>query len=214
MKSKLSMSDMTDLEALKSENYATRTNAFASLKAETYVVCYKRLQRRFPGEIEDVVLESLKEIYEKIDELKTNEDLAKLTQRIAENHAISCWRSMMTKKRGEGKVQSLDALQQLEEGKTPFDPPADIPRLSNLDLADIRRIIDTLQGTLKLEYKQALNDYIINQLSFEEISQRRGWPLGSVGVYVQRGLKAMRDERVKYPKLMEAAAQYILMLLV
>ena len=204
---------MTDLEALKSDEPQARKSAFESLKADAYRISYSRLHGSFPLEIEDVVLESLTEIYGQIDLLKTNEDLAKLTKSIAENHAISRWRSLTAKKRGSGNVESLDALKQ-QEGDVSFDPPAETPRLNNLDLADIRNILETLQKGLKLEYKQALNDSLVDQLSSKEIAQKRGWPMGSVGVYVSRGLKMLRNERLKYPKLTEAAMQYILMLLV
>jgi DNA-directed RNA polymerase specialized sigma24 family protein len=73
--------------------------------------------------------------------------------------------------------------------------------------------LETLQAGLKKEHKQALNDFLVGQKSFEQISQERGWPIGSVGVYVQRGLAAMRKQRLKYPELTKEAMLYIVMML-
>jgi RNA polymerase sigma factor (sigma-70 family) len=206
---------MTDLVALKSRDFETRKTAFELLKEDVCRSCNRRLRENFPQEIDDVVSEAILDVYKKIDELNTNEDLAKLTKSIAENKAISRWRLLTAKKRSEHLKESLDATVPDDEGKEKlvYEPVAAQSHLDELDVKDIQNIINTLQAELKPEYKQALHDFFNLGLNQEEISQKRGWPRGGVGVYVKRGLEAMRKQRLKYPQLTKEALQYIVRML-
>jgi DNA-directed RNA polymerase specialized sigma24 family protein len=69
-----------------------------------------------------------------------------------------------------------------------------------------------LEAELKAEHKQALSDFFLKGLRYEEISQNRGWPIGNVGAYIKRGLETMRKQRLKYPELVKAAMQYLTMI--
>jgi DNA-directed RNA polymerase specialized sigma24 family protein len=95
----------------------------------------------------------------------------------------------------------------------PLAPTVNPTQIENLDAKDIQDIIETLQKGLKPEYRQALHDFYILGWSHEQISEKRGWPKGSVGVYLHRGLEAMRKQRLKYPQLTKEAMQYILKML-
>ena len=98
---------MTDLEALKSEDRETQKGAFASLKDAVYWICHVRLEKSFPQEIEDVVMETMIEIFEQVDQLKTSAELATHTRRIADKNAISRWRNLTAQKRGGGDRKSV-----------------------------------------------------------------------------------------------------------
>jgi RNA polymerase sigma factor (sigma-70 family) len=206
---------MTDLEALKSSDFETLQNAYRSLKEDVYRICFKFLQRKFPLELEDVASEAAADILEQVDNVRDSKGLADLTKSIAENQAINRYVKLTAKKRREDLKESLDATKTDDEGEENLihKPAAEPPHLDQLDVKDIRNIIETLQTELKSEHKQALNDYFIGQKSFEQISQERGWPIGSVGVYVKRGVEAMRKQRLKYPALAKEAMQYIVSML-
>ena len=155
------------------------------------------------------------DIFREIDAVNSDQGLRNLRTSIAENKAISRYLKLIAKKRREDLKESLDATLKDDEGKERLvhEPATDMPQLNKLDIKDIRKIIETLQTELKPEHKQALHDFYILGLSHEEISQKRGWPKGSVGVYVKRGREAMRKQRLKYPQLTKEAMQYIMMML-
>lgn len=66
--------------------------------------------------------------------------------------------------------------------------------------------------TAKPEYIQAMSDFIGDDLSYEEISRKRGWATGTVGVYIKRGLEGMRNPRIAHEKLMREAKNYLRLL--
>lgn len=213
---KMTALKIPELAALKANDQDAWNDAYDWLWPVLLGASHARLGIMFPAEVEEVAVESFEEIYEKRANLSSVEEVPDLAQDIADKRAISRWRKLMAKKRGSGKVVSLDAISQIGEGedKARPVPAADTPHLDELDVKDLRKILITLQQELKAEFKQALNDLYIERLSYEEISQKRGWPVGSVGVYVSRGLKAMREQRKKYPRLVEEAMMFFRLLFV
>jgi DNA-directed RNA polymerase specialized sigma24 family protein len=220
---------MTSLADLKSSDLAKQTAAFAALKADVYPICFRRLERSFPQEVDDVVMEVMREIFEQVDDLKSDGELAKATSRIAWFRAVNRWNEMTAKKRGEGQVESLEALRSQPGKENTGDLPEDwigrrknrttfvysdeqAPQFKELDSRDIVNILEALQRSLKLEHKQALQD-VLEGMSYEEISQKRGWPMGTVCGYVNRGVTAMREQRLKHPQLTKEAMRYIVRML-
>jgi hypothetical protein len=51
----------------------------------------------------------------------------------------------------------------------------------------------------------AVSDFFIEGLRYEQIASKRGIALGSVGVYLKRGLDVMRKAAAQCPKLFERA---------
>ena len=68
-----------------------------------------KLQPYFPNEVEDVAIEALEELVEKVRAVKSAEELKPLAASIAHHRAVSLLRERFAKKRGEGKTESLDA---------------------------------------------------------------------------------------------------------
>jgi RNA polymerase sigma factor (sigma-70 family) len=220
---------MTSLADLKSSDLVKQTAAFASLKADVFPICFRRLEESFPQEIDDVVMEVMQEVFEQVDELKSDEELAKAASRIAMFRAINRWKELTTKKRGQGKILSLDELRNRPGHANQGDLPEEMlgqrinnkplvssdaitPQLSELDTQDIVKILETLQEELKPQYRLALSD-VLEGLSYEEIGQKRGWPMGTVSGNVKRAIDAMRKLRLKYPQLTKEAMQYIVKML-
>ena len=80
----------------------------------------------------------------------------------------------------------------MDDGQTQFEPvAADSP----LDLLAEKELAARLQQSLvelKPPLGEILSDFFLHGLRYEEIAKKRGMAVGSVGVYLKRGLEAMR----------------------
>jgi DNA-directed RNA polymerase specialized sigma24 family protein len=216
---------MTSISDLKSSDLVKQTAGFASLKADVYPICFRRLEKSFPQETDDVVMEVMQEIFEQVDKWKSDEELAKATSRIAMFRAINRWKELTTKKRGQGKILSLDELRdrpgQANQGDFPeqmlgqrinnkplVSSDAFTLQLSELDTQDIVKILETLQKELKPMHRLVIKD-VLAGMEYAQISLLRGLPLGTVCGYAKRGIATMRKLRLKYPQLTKEALQYI-----
>jgi RNA polymerase sigma factor (sigma-70 family) len=200
-----------DLDALRAGDPEAWDALFAWLWPVALGAAHARLGATFPEEIEDVAIEALEGIAAKASQVKNVEEFPKLARSIAGNLAVSRWRSLTAEKRGAGRVESLNAPQM--DGNHHLEPQSVAPRLDTMDLKELRELLAALQTDLKPEFKVALDDFFLEGLSYEEISRKRGWATGSIGVYIQRGLAAMRQERKKHPNLLKEAAAFLRLLL-
>ena len=149
-----------------------------------------KLQPYFPSEIEDVAIEALEELVEKMRELKSAEELRPLAASIAHHRAVSLLRERFAKKRGEGKTESLD--EPTDDGQTKHEPSSDNSPLAVLEQSELAQRLGQSLAELKAPLGEILSDYFLHGLRYEEIARKRGVAVGSVGVYLKRGLEAMR----------------------
>ena len=98
-----------DLRALQTGDADAWNAAFDWLWPTAFAVAQLKLQPYLPNEVEDVAIEALEELVEKVRELKSVEELKPLAASIAHHRAVSLLRERFAKKRGEGKTESLDA---------------------------------------------------------------------------------------------------------
>jgi RNA polymerase sigma-70 factor (ECF subfamily) len=181
---------LPDLQALQRGDAAAWDMAFPWLWPAAFGAAQAALQPYFPAEIEDVAIESLEALVEKVRELRSVEELKPLVASIAHHRAVSLLRERFAKKRGEGRTESLEAVQEANMADCP-DPMANSPlaALEQKELAErLRRTVAELRpplGTIMI-------DRFVNELSHEEIARKHGIPIGSVGVYLKRGLEALR----------------------
>ncbi len=99
-------------------------------------------------------------------------------------------RQHFAKKRGSGNTESLDADQHeaadaLE--RTALDSP-----LASLEQKELAKALREVLAELKPPPRDIVDDFYLHGLSFQEIVKKRQVPLGSVGVYLKRGLETMR----------------------
>lgn len=200
-----------DLHALREGDSDAWEQASGWLWPIAFGAAHRRLELTYAEETEDVAITSLEELPAKLASVKSIEDLPRLVSTIADRRAISRWRELTAQKRGEGKVQSLDAP--LSGGEPAPEPASPAPDLSALDLDELRRLLAALAEGLKPDHKAALQDFFLEGLSYEEISRKRGRATGSIGVYIQRGLAAIRQQRVNRPHLLKEAAAFLRLLL-
>ena len=148
------------------------------------------LQPYFPAEVEDVAIESLEALVEKVRELKSVEELKPLVASIAHHRAVSLLRKRFAKKRGEGRTDSPEAGQGTAMMDCP-DPTANSP-LVTLEEKELAECLSRTLSKLKPPQGAVLTDFFLNGLRYEEIARKQGLPIGSVGVYLKRGLETMR----------------------
>jgi RNA polymerase sigma-70 factor (ECF subfamily) len=181
---------MPDLQALQRGDAAAWDMAFPWLWPAAFGAAQVTLQPYFPAEVEDVAIESLEALVEKVRELRSVEELKPLVASIAHRRAVSLLRERFAKKRGDGKTGTPEAVQGAAMIDCP-DPTADSPLavLEQKELAErLRRTIRELRPPTDA----IMMDRFINELSYEEIARKHGIPVGSVGVYLKRGLEALR----------------------
>ncbi len=179
-----------DLRALQTGDEAAWDAAFDWLWPTVFAVAQLKLQPYFPNEVEDVAIEALEELVEKVREVKAVEELKPLAASIAHHRAVSLLRERFAKKRGEGKTESLDAP--TEDGSSPHDPPSDDSPLADLEQKELAQRLGQSLAELKPPLGEVLSDFFLHGLRYEEIAKKRGLAVGSVGVYLKRGLEAMR----------------------
>ena len=179
-----------NLKALQSGDTTAWDEAFGWLWPTVFAVAQLKLQPYFPNEVEDVAIESLEELVEKVREVKSSEELKPLSASIAHHRAVSLLRERFAKKRGEGKTESLDAP--TEDGEVKHEPASGNSPLADLEQRELAQRLGQSLAELKPPLGEILSDFFLHGLRYEEIARKRGVAVGSVGVYLKRGLEAMR----------------------
>jgi RNA polymerase sigma factor (sigma-70 family) len=180
--------NLPDLCALKTGDANAWDEAFAWLWPTVFAVAKLKLQPYLPNEVEDVAIESIEQLVEKVSEVKSVKELKPLGASIAHHRAVSLLRERFAKKRGEGKTGSLDAQ---AEGASPHEPLSDSP-LADLEQKELAQRLGESLAVLKPPMGEILSDFFLHGLRYEEIARSRGVAVGSVGVYLNRGLETMR----------------------
>ena len=181
--------NLPELKPLQQGDGIAWDEAFRWLWPTVFAVAQLKLQPYFPNEIEDVAIEALEELVEKVRGVKSVEELKPLAASIAHNRAVSLLRERFAKKRGEGKTESLDAP--TDDGGTHDLQSSDSP-LADLEQSELAERLGLSLAELKPPLGEILSDFFLHGLRYEEIAKKRGVAVGSVGVYLKRGLEAMR----------------------
>jgi RNA polymerase sigma factor (sigma-70 family) len=180
---------LPDLQALQSGDAAAWDAAFPWLWPAAFGAAHVTLQPYLPGEVEDVAIESLEELVEKVRGLKSVEELKPLAAAIAHNRAVSRLRQYFAAKRGGGRTESLESKQEAGDLPEAVAPDSPVSVLEAKELAArIRKSLDALRPPLG----EMLADFFLRRLTYDEIARNRKISINSVGVYLKRGLEALR----------------------
>ena len=189
---------LPDLDALRTGDASAWDEAFAWLWPTAFTVAKLKLQPYLPNEVEDVAIESIEQLVEKVPGVKSVEDLKPLAASIAHHRAVSLLRERFAKKRGEGKTDSLDAPP--DGGVSQNEPTTSDSPLEDLEQVELAQQLSKSLAELKKPMGEILSDFFLHGLRYEEIANKRGVAVGSVGVYLKRGLEAMRRIWVREEK--------------
>ena len=168
-----------DLQALQRGDAAAWDIAFPWLWPAAFGAAHVTLQTYLPAEVEDVAIESLEALVEKVRELKSVEELKPLVASIAHHRAVSLLREQFAKKRGAGRTESLEAVQEANMADCP-DPAANSP-LAALEQKELAERLSGTLSDLKPPQGAVLTDFFLNGLSYEGIARKRGIPSAAWG---------------------------------
>lgn len=177
------------LHALQQGDADAWDEAFHWLWPTVFAVAQWKLQPYLPNEAEDVAIEALEELVEKVLEVGSAEELKPLAASIAHHRAVSLLRERFAKKRGQGKTGPLDPP--MEDGSSPPEPASDNSPLADLEQKELAQRLSASLAELKPPLGELLSDFFLHGLRYEEIARKRGVAAGSVGVYLKRGLEAL-----------------------
>lgn len=187
------------MEQLAKGDPETWNEAFRCLYPVAFEAARSRLGESLATECEDVAIESLSEMMEKGAPVNSDDELKPFVASIARNKATDQLRRHLADKRGGKKTQSLDAL--LESGEAGYAGLPTEEFLDSLSEQELGRLLMDLSAEVKKEYRVVLRDHFFDQLSYNEIAAKRKISVGSVGVYLQRGLASLRNVIARRPQL-------------
>jgi RNA polymerase sigma factor (sigma-70 family) len=199
--------NLPELKPLQEGDDGAWEAAFDWLWPTAFAVAQLKLQLLFPEDVEDVAIEALEELVGKVRELKSTEELKPLVASIAHNRAVSLLRQRFARKRGAGMTESLD--KPVDGSGDPIDRPSEAPLLVELDQIELAGLLRDLQRDMKPEHRILLNDFFLRHLSYEEIARKHGLAMGSVGVYLNRGLEGMRNAATRHPVILKELEAFL-----
>ncbi|HXP63086.1 MAG TPA: RNA polymerase sigma factor [Dongiaceae bacterium] len=179
-----------DLQRLQRGDREAWVDAFHWLWPAASGAARVTLEARLPSEVEDVAIAAVEELVEKVPALASIDEFRPLVASIAHNKAVSRLRQHFAAKRGSGRVES-PGDQPEDGGEFPEAVAEDSP-VAALEQKELAERLGRLLAELTSPQGEVLADYFLRGLSYEEIATERGVAKGSVGVYLKRGLAAMR----------------------
>jgi RNA polymerase sigma factor (sigma-70 family) len=178
-----------NLQALQRGDGAAWDEAFVWLWPAAFGAAQSILTGSLNHEAEDVAIEALEELIEKVRGLRSVEELKPLVASIAHHRAVSRLRAHFAPKRGGGQMESLEGLEGVE-GEVKGGE-VDSP-LAALEQKELSELLGKLLCELKPPQGEIFSDFFSRELSYDEIAKKHGLAIGSVGVYLKRGLEGIR----------------------
>lgn len=196
-----------DLRTLQAGDTAAWDEAFSWLWPTVFAVAQLKLAPFLPADVEDVAIEALEALVEKVHAVRRVEELKPLAASIAHHRSVSVLRERFAAKRGSGQTQSLEGLKAATDET--FEPAAAESPLDGLKQTELAGLIAQLQVDLKPEQRAILNDFFLDGLSYEQIAARHRVAMGTVGVYLKRGLDAVRKAGARQPTLLKELEAFL-----
>ncbi len=182
--------ELPDLKSLQDGDAEAWDIVFPWVWPAAFGAAQITLQSHLPADTEDMAIEALEELVEKVRSLESVEELKPLVASIAHNRAVSRLRQHFAAKRGSGKTESLNAEQQ-EAGNAPDGAEVDSP-LASLEQKELAETLRRVLAELKPPQGDIVADFFLHGLNHGEIATKHQVALGTVGVYLKRGLETMR----------------------
>lgn len=181
-----------EIEQLRTGDRTAWNRAFEILYAISLSVCCSQAPTLNHQEHEDVAAEAITEVMDYVEKVGTFEECKKLVVKISKNRLLDRFRSIATLKHGAGKVESLEA----KEGFDAVDPAQQQPDALVVK-GENALILAAALKEVPEKYRKVVEDFYLKGSTQQEIADRHGLKLGSIGVYLQRGLEALRENLPK-----------------
>lgn len=196
------------LQALQQGDNSAWDRAFRELYPLVLHAALHPLAGLSPSEAEDVAIDTLTKLVPKVREVEEWEGVRALAVTMASRAAISEKRKRTAQKRGSGQVQSIEQLR--EESQGAFEPCARLVEgISSTDLKELSLLLADALAGLEPVHRSVIEDFILEKLSYRELSEKHGLPMGSIGVVISRGLKKVRDQLGHRPQLLKEIRAYL-----
>lgn len=195
------------LEQLKAGSETAWEEAFKLLYPCVLTAARHPLASLTPTEAEDAAIDALTQLVPKIATVKTWEELRALAATIAARRAISEKRRQTAEKRGSGRTESIEDLHEKTEGV--FEPAALVESMSETELSDLARLLREAMAGLDELSQKLICSFVMDGLSYSELAEKHGLPLGTVGVRLSRGLKKIRSGIDASPVLLKEFNAYL-----
>ncbi len=192
---------------LKAGSESAWDEAFQILYPVAFAAARHPLTALSPSDAEDVAIEALTMLVPKIEAIQNWDEMRAMTATIAARRAISFKRKQTADKRGGGQTDSLDALNEKTEGH--FEPAALLDSISAAELLELSELLDQAMVSLDEMTKNLIHDFIVEEIPYKDLAQKHSLPIGSVGVYLARGLKKIRSKIEQNPKLLKEINPYL-----
>lgn len=196
-----------NLQALRQGDADAWDEAFRWLWPTLLAVTQHKLSQILPQDVEDVAIEAFEELVPKVHKVKVVEELKPLAASITHNRAVSVLRAHFAAKRGAGQTQSFESLKGTTEDSSEA-AVAESP-LDGLDQAELSGLISHLLTYFHPEQRAILNDFFFDGLRHDQIASKHGLAIGTVGVYLKRGLEAVRRAVARQPKLLKELEAFL-----
>ena len=181
------------VQSLRDGDEAAWMIVYEWLWPKALAVASNKLRFSTSTDAEDVASIALQQLVDHVEKVSATEDLLPLTLAITHNQTVQLIRYNKAEKRD---VRATDSLGE-------FDVPAPSASLSELDLQELRALIESLQKTLSPKAASVLGDFYLKGLTQREIAERNKLALNSVGVNITRSLQRIREVMGKNPTLMK-----------
>ena len=139
-------------------------------------------------EQEDVAIEAVVEVIDYVQKVNSFEECKRLVVTISKNRLLDRFRSKATVKHGAGQVESLEQ----QEGIEAVDAAQPRPDALVL-LGENAMILKRALLAVPEQYRRVVEEFYLKGLTQQEIADQLGLKLGSIGVYLDRGLKALKQ---------------------
>lgn len=177
-----------EIEQLRANDRTAWNRAFEVLFAISLSVCCSAAPSMNHHEQEDVAVEAVEEIYDYVGKVNSFEECKRLVVTISKNRLLDRFRSKATVKHGAGQVDSLEQLEGFEAVDANQRQP-DALMLAGENLMILKR---ALLGVPE-QYREVVEEIHLKGLTQQETADKLGLKIGSIGVYLDRGLKALRQ---------------------
>lgn len=174
------------IEQLKAGDRMAWDKAYGILYAISLSVCAASAGDLNHHDHEDVAAEAITQIIDYIEKVNSFEDCKKLVVTISKNRLLDRYRRRSIAKHGRGEVESL-------EQKEGFDAVDLSQQQPDVAVINGERALLLKEALTKIpeQYRKVVEDFYLKELTQQAIADQHVLKIGSIGVYLQRGLEAL-----------------------
>jgi RNA polymerase sigma factor (sigma-70 family) len=191
------MDDLPDLKSLVDQDSGAWQRLFDALFPVALGIVKWKLGSQLPHMVEDVAAEALSELVGKVGTVSKSESLRPLLVQIAKNKAVDELRRHYSLKGGAGRIDSIEG--NAEDGALKL-PSVESPE-EELRFKELVALTAGLMEAVEPKKRALLVDFFLHEKKQSEISTKHSIPIGSIGVYLKRGLESLRKELDRRPRL-------------